>query len=420
MRDRRSINPRVGVVQDGARLHYGVPLALRRAGLLDRVLTDWYAAPGSIVRFLARAVGLVKPGVGRRMAERYAPGLDGVAMHSAPMRALAARLGRRRFASAEAYYEWLADGFADWALGGGRLDQLDVLVGFIRNLHPRLIEGAAARGIRVVGDQIIAPAQVEAAEAAAEATRWPGWEAPSAGHDYQLVARLEQRSWEALAHITCGSEYVRANLMGRGVTAEKITVVPYPDAPTPEPPRRPARPGPVVVGFVGAVSLRKGAPYFFAVAKRFDPRKVRFVMVGPIHLDRAVAAREQGPVELVGPVPRSAIRDWMARFDLFLFPSTCEGSAGAVIEALGAGLPVVTSPSSGTTVRDGRDGFIEDAREVDRLTARVQELAADENLRVQMSESAFARHREHLPECYENRLTRVIAPLIENKRLQIS
>jgi hypothetical protein len=32
---------RVAVVQDGARLHYTIPLAFHRLGMLDRVFCDW-------------------------------------------------------------------------------------------------------------------------------------------------------------------------------------------------------------------------------------------------------------------------------------------------------------------------------------------------------------------------------------------
>src|SRR5437762_3519610 len=68
--------PRVACVQDGARLHYALPLALQRAGLLDRVYTEWYAAPGSPESAAANVVRRFRPALGRRMADRYCPGLD--------------------------------------------------------------------------------------------------------------------------------------------------------------------------------------------------------------------------------------------------------------------------------------------------------------------------------------------------------
>ena len=39
--------PSVAVIQDGARLHYALPLALQREGALDAAFTDWFVRPGS-------------------------------------------------------------------------------------------------------------------------------------------------------------------------------------------------------------------------------------------------------------------------------------------------------------------------------------------------------------------------------------
>jgi len=83
----------------------------------------------------------------------------------------------------------------------------------------------------------------------------------------------------------------------------------------------------VLVGFVGAVGLRKGAPYFLEVARRSRGSTVRFVMVGPVQLPEAAIKRMSESVELVGRVPRNQAVAWLLKFDMLLFPSTCEGSA---------------------------------------------------------------------------------------------
>ena len=48
----------------------------------------------------------------------------------------------------------------------------------------------------------------------------------------------------------------------------------------------------------------------------------------------------------------------MASADVFVFPSLFEGSAVVTYEALAAGLPSVVTPSAGSVVRDGVEGFI--------------------------------------------------------------
>src|SRR3954471_7183874 len=68
--------PRVAFVQIGSRLHYAVPLALQRAGMLDRVYVDWYSGKRSPERWVSKVVGMVKPDLGRRMLHRRCEGLD--------------------------------------------------------------------------------------------------------------------------------------------------------------------------------------------------------------------------------------------------------------------------------------------------------------------------------------------------------
>src|SRR5688500_7928615 len=88
----------VAVVHDGARLHYAVPIALQRAGLLRAVYTDWYAPPGSWARRLADTVGRLSPAAGRRMADRFAGDLDPAKVRRHPWLGLAQPLLRWRFA----------------------------------------------------------------------------------------------------------------------------------------------------------------------------------------------------------------------------------------------------------------------------------------------------------------------------------
>src|SRR5205823_12340869 len=123
---------------------------------------------------------------------------------------------RLRSATAEAFYRRAARLVGRWALRSG-FGRANALFGFVRNLDPRLCRAARRRGLKVVADQIIAPAAVEEREAAEQRRRWPGWEPPpAAGPTPEAV---ERRTWPELDHVTCASEYVRAGLTAQGVPA---------------------------------------------------------------------------------------------------------------------------------------------------------------------------------------------------------
>jgi glycosyltransferase involved in cell wall biosynthesis len=403
--------PRVTMIQDGARLHYAVPLALQQAGLLERMYSDWFVTPHSVEHGLSTALRWFVPGLARRMADRQCAGLDHRCIARRPWLALYQQLLRHKFPSAEAFYAWCSDGIADWVLrcDGG---SATALFGFIRNIHPKLCEAALARGVATVADQIIAPARIEKFQLQQEFQRWPGWQPPSVRNDYDLVDEFERRTWSALSHITCGSDYVRQGLIDLGVAAGRITVLPYPiHAEKFVVPDRSHRSGPLLIGFIGSVGLRKGAPYFLQVAQRLATPAMRFVMVGPLGLKTSALADLRRSVELVGPVPRSQVLNWLRRFDVFLFPSTCEGSATAVAEAMACGLPVVTSPESGTLIRDGREGFLCAYDDVDALESRITQLANDKDLRLAMGHAARRRAEKMNLESYSAGLAGVFEQL---------
>jgi glycosyltransferase involved in cell wall biosynthesis len=201
---------------------------------------------------------------------------------------------------------------------------------------------------------------------------------------------------------------VRVGLTSLGVAPNRITVNPYPvAAPEFQFVDRSQRDGPPVVGFIGQVGLRKGAPYFLEIARQLTGR-ARFVMVGPIAVSEKQRPAFSETIELPGPVPRSQVRPWLERFDIFLFPSTCEGSPSSVSEAMLTGLPVVTSPNSGTLVRHGVDGFVHAYDEIPKLTESVGRLIEDRELRAQMGRQSRSQALEHDLTAFAARLASVM------------
>ena len=221
------------------------------------------------------------------------------------------RTGQKKHPSPESYYAWASSLLGKKiqpelaALLRNPKNAPNALFGFVRNIDPQLCEFAREKKLRVITDQMIAPMAEEERQAALQQQRWPGWqtETPSAGA--ALVRQVEERTWKTSDHITCASDYVREGLLAQKIPAGRISVLPYPLDATHFPfVNRAGRRGAVTVGFVGAVGLRKGAPYFFEVARRLASPALRFVMVGPVQLDAKIAAEKKGPVELVGVVPR--------------------------------------------------------------------------------------------------------------------
>ncbi len=80
---------------------------------------------------------------------------------------------------------------------------------------------------------------------------------------------------------------------------------------------------------------------------------------------------------------RDDVPELLDLMDVFVFPSHYEGLPGALLEAMGAGLPIVTTPVDGNSelVVDGESGLYVEPKSPSELAERLQRL---------MSESAFA------------------------------
>jgi glycosyltransferase involved in cell wall biosynthesis len=120
-------------------------------------------------------------------------------------------------------------------------------------------------------------------------------------------------------------------------------------------------------------------------------------------------------VEFTGPVPRSGVKNWLRKFDLFFFPSTCEGSAGAVMEAMASGLPVVTTYNSGSRVRDGIEGFIRPCDDIDGFEQAIRRLDDDRDLLLSMGHAARQRVEAYGLEAYQSDLRELFSGILGGK-----
>src|SRR6184192_197666 len=87
------------------------------------------------------------------------------------------------------------------------------------------------------------------------------------------------------------------------------------------------------------------------------------------------------------------VAPFYAAFDALVLPSSNEGTPVSVIEALGAGRPVVATRVGGVpdVVRDGEDGFLVEPGATDELAERLERLARDPALRERMGKQGRER-----------------------------
>lgn len=395
---------RVVVAQIGARMHYAVPRIMAAEGHLARFYTDIVATRGW-PRLLRHVPARLQPAALRRLAGRLPHGIPDDRMTCFAGFGLSYALTRMRargpaertaaeLRAGETFGRLVADHGFDgastiYAMGGEALEQL---------------AAARDRGLGTVVEQLIAPAPVLRRLMAEEHDRHPDWEPPPEANplagDWEARERAE---WAVADLIVCGSDFVREGVIAAGGDGGKCVVVPYGvDARFRFGPR-PRRDGPLRVLTIGAVGLRKGTPTVLAAARRLKGRAV-FRLIGPGDILPEARARLAADVDLRGAVPRADILEHYRWADVFLLPSVCEGSATVVYEALAAGLPVVTTPNTGTVVRDRLDGFVVPIRDPDAVVEALERLHADRDLRAAMAINAGRRAADFDLSAYGRRL----------------
>lgn len=114
--------------------------------------------------------------------------------------------------------------------------------------------------------------------------------------------------------------------------------------------------------FTGGFGFRKGAEYILdGIKLLMDKAPVPFEMdvVGDYSSAKGLIEMHKGenlPIVFHGPVPQDDLKTFLAKSDIYVFPSLAEGCACSGMEAMAAGLCVVATHEAGFPIEDGVNG----------------------------------------------------------------
>jgi glycosyltransferase involved in cell wall biosynthesis len=162
---------------------------------------------------------------------------------------------------------------------------------------------------------------------------------------------------------------------------------------------------------VSRIDPRKGLRVLPAVVSRliYDGFDVALDIVGPVvggpgerERDAIVAAAASlgvaDRVSLIGPVALERLLPRYAEYDLFVLPTLPgEGVPRVLLEAMAAGLPVVTTSVAGipSLITHERNGLLVDKPSADAVAGAIERLLTDGALRRRMIENGYATARAH-------------------------
>ncbi len=317
------------VAQLGARMHYAVPRIFFRAGMLERLFTDW-AAPALEAPFRL-------PGLLRRALSRDPGGLPRSRItHFPELGFSAAMLHRVMLSEEDRCRLWISIGrdFCSRVAGCGFGAATSVYA--FHSAALELFRAARNRGLFCVLEQAGAAAGPEMDLLARERAAWPGWAHDPGPRDSgtEFAAR-EAAEWAAADVIVCGSEFARRSVISAGGPPDRCRVVPYGVGTGSVPARCRRASGTLNVLFCGTVGLRKGAPYLLEAARRLSPSRFRFRLVGPLTLSQQARSDLARRCELTGPVPRPDMAAHYRWADVLLLPSNLGGFRDRLLRSAG-------------------------------------------------------------------------------------
>ncbi|MDA8017089.1 MAG: glycosyltransferase family 4 protein [Thermoanaerobaculia bacterium] len=142
----------------------------------------------------------------------------------------------------------------------------------------------------------------------------------------------------------------------------------------------------VTILYVGRLRTRKAVAVLLTAFQRLraEAQNVELVVIGGgEQLDelrqRSRKLRLGESCRFLGPLPRSEVVEWYHRADIYCLPSIYEGFPVAILEAMAAGLPVVSTTVSGIpeAVAHGETGLLVPPEDAASLQEALRHLVGD-------------------------------------------
>jgi glycosyltransferase involved in cell wall biosynthesis len=184
-----------------------------------------------------------------------------------------------------------------------------------------------------------------------------------------------------------------------------------------------ASPDDIVIGTVALFKAQKGLPFLVEAARMAsaaNPR-LRFVHMGDGPLRDEIARQ----IEVSGLADRFRLlhrvpdpTTLLSGLDVFVLPSIWEGLPIALLEAMGAGLPVVGTAVSGIedVIEHETSGLLVPPADAGALAAAILRLSSDRTLRYRLAKGASDRIARFAPDVVASEYRQVTLQVLASHR----
>ncbi|MGB7293158.1 MAG: glycosyltransferase family 4 protein [Thermodesulfobacteriota bacterium] len=407
----RNQPPKIDVAMLGARMHYALPKLFHEAGMLGKFYTDIYLGNKP---WLERLLNVIPSNskILQKLSARRETAIPPEKVVSFDILGLSYWWRQNRsadFCQLTRVFAHSARTFDEMIIRHG-LNGAKAIYGF-NSASLELFEFAKDKGITCILEQTIAPQKIQRQLVLEEIERWQGWQPdPGVLLEDDPLSEREEKEWELADLILAGSQFVVDGLTECGVSREKCKVVQYGVSLEKFKPasKGPLSNRPLRVLFVGEVGLRKGVPYLLEALKLLDSRSIEARFAGRISLMEGMIKQYRRCADFLGAVPRNQIGRLYNWADVLVIPSICEGSATVTYEALASGIPVITTPNTGSFVDEGLDGHIVSVCDAEAIARFLESYISKPELLYEEQKAAVSRREKVGLKAYGRRLLETI------------
>jgi len=389
--------PQVLLVHPGVQHAPRLAEALERKGLLARFWTGWAKASDS------------QNGNGRRSIS-----IPAAKLKTRPWLEWAALALSKSGIDPETVWHWRNRKFQN-LIPESEIEAADVVVGFDTGSWI-LAQRAKRLGKKFILDQSIGHPAARIPEMAKMGRAVETW-----GEPYQpRPGRLAD--WEKVEHeladrIVVGSQFTRNTLIGQGVSAEKIRILPYgvgkDFVAAGEKRARDGKEGKIRLLYLGQLTQRKGLKFLLEAWKGITAGQAELVLMGG-GAQRVWKKQAGAGVTFVGQASRDRVLEEMGRSDVLILPSLFEGFGLVILEAMAAGLPVITTQNTGgpDVTGEGEEGFVVPAGNAEALREKMEWFIKNPEKAKEMGKAAHRKAKEFTWERYGKAYAEIVREVV--------
>jgi alpha-maltose-1-phosphate synthase len=180
------------------------------------------------------------------------------------------------------------------------------------------------------------------------------------------------------------SSFLKETLVQEGVAASKVSVIPLgfdATSVTFKEETETIKNRPLRLLYVGRITQRKGIKYLLEAIRSFNKKDVELHIIGNIYGSGTAFKTYSNLYTYTKGISQQELFKVYKQYDALVFPSVLEGFGLVTVEAMGAGLPVITTPHTNATevIKEGINGFVVPIRDTKAIINAIARLRNMDN-----------------------------------------